>query len=88
MIGKPRRFRVTMSKEYKKILEHRKTCSSWKLWSENKSAPLCLDCFGGGLTIFSNKILDEFERIRMIEEQKRVDKTISSFKRRKAVESV
>ncbi len=31
--------------EYRKVLEHRRNCKKW-------GKGFCLDCFGGGLTIF------------------------------------
>ena len=40
------------SKVYKEVLEHRKKCPKWN----NK---FCLDCFGGGLTRFGDKLLEE-----------------------------
>ena len=40
------------SKVYKKIIEHRKKCSKW-------GKGFCLDCFGGGLTLFTKKIMEE-----------------------------
>ncbi len=40
------------SKTYQNVLKHRATCPSWIAWNNNKPAPLCLQCFGGGLTHF------------------------------------
>ena len=40
------------SKTYRKILDHRKTCNKW-----GKS--FCLDCFGGGLTKYTDNLIDE-----------------------------
>lgn len=53
--------RIRQSKAYKAVLTHRYTCPSWNLWSHGKPAPLCLMCFGGGLTVFENNIMDEFK---------------------------
>ena len=42
-------------KAYRQVIEHRKKCAKWgKLF--------CLDCFGGGLTLYTKKILKEFKR--------------------------
>jgi hypothetical protein len=38
--------------EYLKVLEHRKNCDKW-----GKS--FCLECFGGGLTKFTERIIGE-----------------------------
>jgi len=37
------------SDEYRRILEHRRDCPKW-------SKDFCIDCFGGGLTIFTDKL--------------------------------
>ncbi|KKN56675.1 hypothetical protein LCGC14_0569920 [marine sediment metagenome] len=36
-------------REYLKVREHRSTCKKW-------GKEFCLECFGGGLTSFFNKI--------------------------------
>lgn len=41
------------SKTYRKILEHRRKCSKW-------GKEFCLECFGGGLTLFTKNLMDEF----------------------------
>ena len=38
---------------YREVLKHRLKCEKWK------QSKLCLECFGGGLTIFTTKLLDE-----------------------------
>ncbi len=43
---------VEDSKIYKKIREHRSNCSKWGRY-------FCLDCFGGGLTHFTNDLITE-----------------------------
>ena len=40
------------SKTYRKILEHRRKCSKW-------GKEFCLECFGGGLTLFTKKLIME-----------------------------
>ena len=46
------------SKTYKEVLEHRRTCKSW-------GKEFCLDCFGGGLTKFTENLQEEY-RITLI----------------------
>lgn len=43
---------VEDSEIYKKIREHRSKCPKW-------GKGFCLDCFGGGLTRFTNKFIEE-----------------------------
>ncbi len=38
------------SNEYKKILSHRRYCNKW-------GKEFCLDCFGGGLNLFVEKLI-------------------------------
>ena len=38
---------------YRDILEHRKNCPKW-------TKEFCMDCFGGGLTLFLGKLKYEF----------------------------
>ncbi len=40
------------SKTYRKILEHRRKCSKW-------GKEFCLECFGGGLTLFTKNLSEE-----------------------------
>lgn len=40
------------SKTYRKILEHRRKCSKW-------GKKFCLECFGGGLTLFTKNLKEE-----------------------------
>lgn len=47
---------------YKKVLEHRRKCKKW-------GKEFCLKCFGGGLSKFSEAILDEIFK----EIEKRID---------------
>ena len=46
------RIDLTETKAYKEVLAHRKNCKKW-------GKDFCLDCFGGGLTQFVEKITDE-----------------------------
>jgi hypothetical protein len=48
------------SKTYRKILEHRKNCPKW-------TKDFCLDCFGGGLTLFIKQFKEEFASGRVSE---------------------
>ena len=41
---------------YKKVVEHRNYCPRYR------SGRLCLDCFGGGLTKFTNDLLSEMKK--------------------------
>jgi len=43
---------IRESKTYRKILEHRRKCSKW-------GKKFCLECFGGGLTLFTKNLMDE-----------------------------
>jgi len=47
------KYDMTNFKCYNDVLEHRKKCSKW-------GNGFCLDCFGGGLGLFSEKIINEF----------------------------
>lgn len=38
-------------KAYKEIIQHRSKCEKWK------KQEMCIDCFGGGLTKFTEKII-------------------------------
>ncbi len=49
------------SETYKKVMRHRATCKSWLAWRDNKPAPLCLQCFGGGLTLFIEDLARELK---------------------------
>ena len=40
------------NKTYRKVLQHRKKCKKW-------GKEFCLECFGGGLTQFTNDLLKE-----------------------------
>ncbi len=40
---------------YKQIVEHRKYCPKWRL------GVICLDCFGGGITRFTDDLLREMK---------------------------
>lgn len=50
------------SKTYREILKHRKNCKKW-------GKGFCLDCFGGGLTLFLGKIREEFIKTSKSEEK-------------------
>lgn len=51
------------SKTYRDILEHRKNCKKW-------GKGFCLDCFGGGLTLFLEEINYEFAKKQNQEKEK------------------
>jgi len=40
------------SETYRKILEHRRDCPKW-------GKEFCMECFGGGLTLFIDKLNKE-----------------------------
>ena len=40
------------SKTYREILEHRRKCKKW-------GKKFCLECFGGGLTLFTDNLMEE-----------------------------
>ena len=40
------------SQVYRKVLEHRRTCEKW-------GKCFCLECFGGGLTLFTKNLQKE-----------------------------
>lgn len=40
---------ISQTKAYNKVLKHRKNCPKW-------SKEFCLECFGGGLTLFTKEI--------------------------------
>lgn len=42
------------SKTYRQILEHRRKCKRW-------GKKFCLECFGEGLTLFTDKIRHELK---------------------------
>lgn len=44
---------IVSTKAYKKVIEHRKQCPLWH-------KGFCLECFGHGLSVFGENILDEF----------------------------
>jgi len=46
---------VVRSKTYLNVLKHRLDCSNWK----NKI--LCIECFGGGLTKYTEDLFREYE---------------------------
>lgn len=41
---------------YEKIREHRGKCESWQKWIQQKEAPLCLKCFGGGIQQYTHNL--------------------------------
>ncbi len=43
------------SKTYRDILEHRRTCKKW-------GKGFCLECFGGGLTLFTKNLQEEMNK--------------------------
>ena len=43
---------VSESKSYKKVIDHRHKCRKW-------GKEFCLDCFGGGLNMFVESLIDE-----------------------------
>jgi hypothetical protein len=47
---------VEHSNAYNDVLRHRHTCPKWR-------KEFCLDCFGGGLTIFSINLLKERDKL-------------------------
>lgn len=48
------------SDTYKKVLEHRKHCQYW-------GKTFCIDCFGGGLTKFTENLIAEKRRKKVVE---------------------
>ncbi len=47
------------SKTYREILEHRRSCPKW-------GKEFCMECFGGGLTKFSENLIKELNLNRII----------------------
>lgn len=47
-------YGMTRLASYKKVIEHRKICPKW-------GKDFCLDCFGGGLTVFTRNIFEELK---------------------------
>lgn len=45
--------RIQKSDTYKRVLKHRETCPKWKAKKQ------CVECFGGGLTMFGSDLLEE-----------------------------
>lgn len=58
------------SNTYKKVMEHRGNCPFWKDRNKGK----CFDCFGGGLTKFTTKLLTEEKFVKEI--KRHLDKVI------------
>ena len=48
-------FRKTDTKTYHKILEHRGDCLKW-------GREFCLECFGGGLTKYTENLFEELKK--------------------------
>ena len=48
---KESKIKNNFQREYRKVLKHRNKCSKW-------TKDFCLECFGGGLTKFSEKITE------------------------------
>ncbi len=46
---------MNKNETYRKILEHRRNCPKW-------TKEFCLDCFGGGLTIFLKDMKTEYQK--------------------------
>ena len=44
------------SKTYREVLEHRRNCKKW-------GKKFCLECFGGGLTKFTMKLEEEYNKL-------------------------
>ena len=48
------RIKEGRSDVYMKALNHRKTCAKW-------NNGFCLECFGGGLTLYTEHLFEELE---------------------------
>lgn len=55
MVNEITEIRMSESETYRKILEHRRHCPKW-------TKDFCMECFGGGLTIFSDKLWMESQQ--------------------------
>jgi hypothetical protein len=47
------------SRTYAKVLEHRRKCSKW-------GKEFCLECFGGGLHMFSENLIEEYDPVYIV----------------------
>ena len=51
-------FNFDGTETYRNVLKHRKTCSYWNN-EKHKDCHICLECFGGGLTQFTEDLFRE-----------------------------
>jgi hypothetical protein len=54
-------IRLSETETYKKVLEHRKKCNHWH-FGNAVGYGNCLECFGGGLTLFTKNLFEEMRR--------------------------
>ncbi len=46
---------IKQSKIYRSVLDHRRSCTKW-------GREFCLECFGKGLVMFSENVLNELKK--------------------------
>jgi hypothetical protein len=59
MVFKMDKINLSKTITYNEIIRHRNKCKYWGIC-------FCLKCFGGGLNIFSNELLNELEKKGLI----------------------